>query len=113
MNNMFKEIEEKEVPEDIIKNNDFVIFQFGTENCAPCKSIFHKLDIWSRNHENVVMRYIPIEKYTELSAQMGVLSSPAVLSFTYGKLFISKSGYFSLDEILHRMETIIGNGNED
>lgn len=63
----------------ILENNKIVIFQYGSITCAPCHSLKYKLTEWQKENSN-------IEVYIE------------------GKLFIQRSGYFSLDEILNKVE---------
>ena len=70
----------------ILENNKIVIFQCGKKN------------------SNIEVYYIPIEDNIELAAQNGILSTPTVEVYIEGKLFIQRSGYFSLDEILNKVE---------
>ena len=78
----------------ILENNKIVIFQYGSITCAPCHSLKYKLTEWQKENSNIEVYYIPIEDNIELAAQNGIL----------GKLFIQRSGYFSLDEILNKVE---------
>ncbi len=50
--------------------------------------------------------YIPTEKYLEESVQMGELSSPTVMTYIEGQLYLKDSGYFSLEQLLDRMEVL-------
>ncbi len=93
------------VPE-IIANQDFVILQFGTKSCTPCLALSRKLKSWGKEHADITVVYIPTEKYPEQSAQMGVLSSPTILTYINGQLQQRESGYFSLEQLLDQMEKL-------
>ena len=84
----------------ILENNKIVIFQYGSITCAPCHSLKYKLT----ENSNIEVYYIPIEDNIELAAQNGILSAPTIEVYIEGKLFIQRSGYFSLDEILNKVE---------
>ncbi len=88
--------------DDLIQNTPFVLLQFGSEKCAPCHSISYKLEQWQLQHGNVVIRYIPIEQFPELPAQLGIYSAPTILTYIDGKLFQRESGYFSLEQLLEQ-----------
>ena len=81
----------------ILENNKIVIFQYGTITCAPCHSLKYKLTEWQKENSN-------IEDNIELAAQNGIFSTPTIEVYIEGKLFIQRSGYFSLDEILNKVE---------
>ena len=49
-------------------------------------------------------RYLPIEEYLEEAAQKGILSVPTVIVTIDGVETARESGYFSLDELLFRLE---------
>ena len=80
----------------ILENNKIVIFQYGTITCAPCHSLKYKLTEWQKENSNIEVYYIPI--------QNRILSTPTIEVYIEGKLFIQRSGYFSLDEILNKVE---------
>ena len=78
--------------------------QFGAEMCGPCHAIRYKLDKWLEEQENVTARYIDIGKKLALCTQMGIFSAPAVVVYMDGILVARESGYFSLDDMLNRVE---------
>lgn len=88
----------------ILENNKIVIFQYGSITCAPCHSLKYKLTEWQKENSNIEVYYIPIEDNIELAAQNGILSAPTIEVYIEGKLFVQRSGYFSLDEILNKVE---------
>ena len=80
------------------------IRQYGSDTCAPCAAIRQKLEKWQQDHPEVTYRYLPIEEYLEEAAQKGILSVPTVIVTIDGAETARESGYFSLDELLFRLE---------
>ncbi len=104
---MIKVLLQTEQVSNLIKNHPFVLLQIGSEHCAPCHTISQKLDKWNQKNSNVEVRYVPIEKYPEMTAQMGIYSVPTILTYVDGKLYQRESGYFSLDQLLDRFTRMI------
>lgn len=52
----------------------------------------------------MIYRYLPIEEYLKEAAQKGILSVPTVIVTIDGAETARESGYFSLDELLVRLE---------
>lgn len=87
-----------------LKNNSPIfIAQFGAKTCLPCVSIKEKLGKWA-SEKNVKAVYIPCENFSNITAEEGIFSVPAVLVFVLGKLTIREAGYFSLEEVFERAE---------
>lgn len=81
-----------------------LILQFGDDSCAPCHAIRFKLDLWLAKHPNVEARYIDIQTHLALCSQMGIMSAPTVIVYMDGKVAAREAGYFSLDDMLCRVE---------
>ncbi len=104
---VIKVLSETEQMDEIIKNHPLVLLQIGSSQCAPCHAISQRLEQWNKKNSNVEIRYVPLEKYPEMTAQMGIYSVPTILTYVEGKLFQRESGYFSLDQLLDRFTDII------
>ena len=89
---------------ELIAASPTLILQFGSEDCNPCHAIRHRLEKWLEERPEVVARYVDITTHLEECAQMGIFSAPTVMMFMDGQMIARESGYFSLDEMLHRME---------
>lgn len=83
------------------------LIQYGSETCAPCIAIRHRIEKWQQAHPEIIFNYLPIEEHLEEAAQKGILSVPTVIAIIDGTEVVRKSGYFSLDEILTRLERYI------
>ena len=96
--------EQQENLNDLMASAPTLILQFGDDSCAPCHAIRFRLDQWLEGHPEVAARYIDIRSHLALCAQMGILSAPTAIVFMDGKVAARESGYFSLDEMLGRVE---------
>ena len=89
---------------ELIAASPTLILQFGSEDCNPCHAIRHRLEKWLEKWPEVVARYVDITTHLGECAQMGIFSAPTVMMFMDGQMIARESGYFSLDEMLRRME---------
>ena len=99
-----KELAETESLAELKKNHPILILQFGDEHCGPCHAIRYKIDQWIEKHPEAEARYISISDHVKLCAQMGIMSVPVVIVYMDRKETIREMGYFSLDDILNRIE---------
>lgn len=84
------------------------IVQVVSSTCPPCQAIQKKIQKWLETHPDVEYESISIEEKREQVAQMGILSVPAVLVYRKDREIIRKIGYFSLDELLSSLDSLIG-----
>ena len=97
---------------ELINTSKICILQFGDESCGPCFALRERIGKWLDTHSEAEGRYIPIRENMEVSAQMGILSVPTVAAYVCGKEVARESGYFSLDQILERIERYLDMINE-
>ncbi len=90
--------------EDLINTSSVLVLQFGNDTCNPCHAIRYKLKKWIEEHDDVIGRYIDIEKNLALCAQMDVFSAPTVIIYMDGTMIAKESGYFSLEKLLEKTE---------
>ena len=89
--------------DDLITTLPIIILLFGDDACGPCHAIRFKLEKWLEG-KNIAARYVDIKKNLECCSQMGIFSVPTVAVYMDGQLVARESGYFSLDEMLNRVE---------
>ena len=99
-----EELRKGESLDALINSSNICILQFGDESCGPCFALRERIEKWLENHSDAESRYIPIRDNMELSAQMGILTVPTIAAYVCGKEVARESGYFSLDQILDRIE---------
>ena len=103
-----KMIENQEALQKILRTHQIVVVQFGSECCAPCKSLQNKIMTWNQEHPSVCHAYVSVDDLKQLSAQMEVFTVPTILVYVEGRLTIRQSGYFSLEQILEQTERYEG-----
>lgn len=89
--------------EELINTSAILILQFGDDACGPCHAIRFKLEKWLEG-KNIRARYVDIKENLEVCSQMGIFSAPTVIVYMDGQVAARESGYFSLDEMLGRVE---------
>ena len=94
----------QETLDALIASAPTLILQFGDDSCAPCHAIRFKLDQWLEAHPDVMARYIDIRAHLALCSQMGIMNAPTVIVYMDGKVVAREAGYFSLDDMLARVE---------
>lgn len=87
-----------------IEQHQILIVQFGASSCGPCKAIQNKIKLWNLRCPDIYHVYISVEEMTELCAQMGVFTVPTVFVYVEGRLTLRESGFFSLEQILNKVE---------
>ena len=88
---------------EFIESHEFCIIQYGSETCNPCVSLHYKLE----TQKDIPFQYVSVDENRELCAQRNILTVPALQFFADGKCMLEKSGYFSLDEFLDRIDWIL------
>ena len=101
-----KDFSKDESVEALINTSKICILQFGDESCGPCFALRERIDKWLETHPDATGRYVAIREHMEASAQFGILSVPAVTAYVCGKEVARESGYFSLDQILERLDRL-------
>lgn len=89
--------------DEMISVSPILVLQFGEDSCGPCHAIRYKLNKWLEG-KSVTAMYVDILSHLELCSQMGIMSAPAVVIYMDGKEIARAAGYFSLDEMLGRVE---------
>ena len=102
-----KKLTKEENLQDIINSEKILIVQFGSQLCGPCFALKHKIDIWNENHPKVKSIYVQAEDFRKVAADFGVFTVPTILVFVEGKITIREIGYFSLEDILSKIERYI------
>ena len=97
-------LKEKDNISALIDSEALLLLQFGSGSCAPCAAIKNKIDKFSETHPALRAVYVPIEEVPRLAAQYDVFTVPCILLFAQGRMSIRQAGYFSLQELLQRVQ---------
>ena len=90
--------------EEWIRRWEIVIVEVGSGGCGPCGAIRGKLEKWLEERPEAAGIYVPIEEFPALTAQAGIFSVPAVLVYVLGQLTLRERGYFSLEQMLRKLD---------
>ena len=88
----------------IINSKQAIIIQFGADSCNPCKALKLRIEDYLKAKDNIAYYYIDVPSNLDFCAQLTVMSVPSIKVYLEGQLVIEKAGYFSLDEIIERLE---------
>ena len=91
--------------ETAISSSPVLVVQYGSATCGPCHAIRQKLEIWNQQADYAHLLYIPLDRFPALAAQAGIFTVPAIQVYIRGKLFLQESGYFSLEDILNKIQS--------
>lgn len=95
----------KEPPlEQLLRTQPVVLLQFTSPRCAPCTAIRQRILAWSQEKSGFQAYAVPIEDFPALCGQLGVFTVPTILVYVEGRLTLRESGYFSLDDLLQRID---------
>lgn len=88
----------------------YKIVQYGSAACPACDALNMKLNDWLSTHKDVEYAYVSVEMEPAVAAQQGVFSVPAIVVYRDGKEIERRAGYFSLEELLDRVEQLQARG---
>ena len=90
--------------QDLCKQEDLLLVQFGSADCGPCLALRQKLSLWQERHGNVEALYVSTEQHPALAAQEGIFVVPTILFYVDGHCALRESGCFSLEQLLRQVE---------
>lgn len=90
--------------EQLLQTQPIVLLQFTSAQCAPCTAIRQRIHAWGQEKSGLCAYAVPIEDFPTLCGQLGIFTVPTLLVYVEGKLTLRESGYFSLDDLLRRVD---------
>jgi len=86
--------------DQILAENDAVLFYFSTEICSVCQVLKPKvIEMVSESFTKIKMVFVESNKLPELAAQNRVFAAPTIVIFFAGRETIRKSRAFGVDEL--------------
>lgn len=93
--------------ESLLISKPAVLLYFYNDSCAPCKILRPKVqNLIESDFPNIDFQLVNADQYPAISAQFGVFSSPTILVFFEGKVFIRESKNISISELHEKIERI-------
>lgn len=90
--------------EQLLSSEPIVLLQFTSPSCPPCTAIRQRITAWGQKKSGFQAYAVPIEDFPTLCGQLGVFTVPTILVYVESRLTLRESGYFSLDDLLQRVE---------
>ena len=94
------EITEKNYDEMVTGSERPVLLEFGAEYCAPCRALTPILRCISDEREDIMVGAVDVENSPSLAAKFGVMSVPAVIALSAGKVTGKLSGRILKEHLL-------------
>lgn len=95
-----KEIVEQEF-EESIKSNTYVIIEFRSDWCVPCKTMHKILEEIMFTHENISVFEVDADEEINLCETFNVRNLPTTLYYNDGELVFKSSGTKTKEDILN------------
>ncbi len=93
---MIKTFTKNDSYDDLIYNNDFIIFEFSLPNCTRCKTLHQNLD---QVEEDVAIYDIDIVDNSNLVRKLNVYAGPCLMIYYQGSLVYRNLGLFDFNEV--------------
>ena len=86
--------------QEVLENNEVVVFDFYANWCGPCRMLGQVLEEIVTNDNSIVIGKINVDEEGELAQTFKIRSIPQLYIGKNGKIVKNISGYVSADVIL-------------
>ncbi len=94
--------------ESDLKENVYLLSFFSNDSCSVCHALKSKIkDIKDKDLKSVKIVEIPVVDFPELAVSYSVFTTPAIIFFIQGKEYFREVRYFSLNELVDRINKLI------
>lgn len=102
---MYKNVKSLEEFNQIIENQDAVLFYFSHEQCNVCKVLKPKIqELITENFPKVELFYCDTVIYPDLAAQNRIFAVPTLVVYFGGRETIRKSRNLGIEELREELE---------
>lgn len=99
----------KENIEDLVNNNDIVMFDFWASWCGPCQAFAPIYEAASERYPDVVFAKVNTEEEREIAAHFNIRSIPTIMVFRSQMLVFAQPGMLpesAVDELLGKVKEL-------
>lgn len=93
MINTFSKIDKYD---DLIINNDFIIFEFSLPNCTRCVTLYNNLDSINKN---IIIYQVNALENKNLIRKLNIYAAPCLMIYYKGELVYRNLGTFNFKEV--------------
>ena len=98
-----KEVTTATFEAEVLKATKPTIVDFRAEWCGPCNMLGPELDAIAQARQDLAVVQVDVDKSTDLAAQFGITSIPAVLLFKDGQLAGRTVGFMPGAQLLSEL----------
>jgi thioredoxin 1 len=99
----------KENIEDLVNNNDIVMFDFWASWCGPCQAFAPIYEAASERYSDVVFAKVNTEEEREIAAHFNIRSIPTIMVFRSQMLVFAQPGMLpesAVDELIGKVKEL-------
>jgi len=96
---MHIELEKREEFDELIKKGEVIVDMYATW-CGPCMMLSENLETLVKNHPEINVVAVNVDKFNELAARYNVRSIPHLIYYVDGKKVNETIGLLSEDSVL-------------
>ncbi len=98
---MLKHIEDSKEFFEATKGKEKVLVDFYAVWCGPCNALAPIIEKVAKEHEEIDVIKVDVDKAPEVAAKFGIQSIPTLILFEKGQAVDSRLGYMPEDSVLH------------
>jgi thioredoxin 1 len=99
----------KENIEDLVNNNDIVMFDFWAAWCGPCQAFAPIYEAAAERYPDIVFAKVNTEEEREIAAHFNIRSIPTIMVFRSQMLVFAQPGMLpesAIDELIHKVKEL-------
>jgi thioredoxin 1 len=99
----------KENIEDLVNNNDIVMFDFWAAWCGPCQAFSPIYEAAAERYPDIVFAKVNTEEEREIAAHFNIRSIPTLMVFRSQMLVFAQPGMLpesAIDELIHKVKEL-------
>lgn len=90
---------------EIINNNELVLFDFGKDNCIKCKRVELSINNYLKDHDLLVY-YVDVKENMKLLRSKNIYVSPCLLLYYKGEQVYKNIDTFEFSEIINKINEL-------
>ncbi len=76
-----------------------VLIDFYADWCGPCKMLLPIIEDFSKEHDDITIIKVNVDKYTDIAQKYGVMTIPTLILYKDNKLVKKQVGFIPLDAL--------------